>query len=102
MTTFTAPAHIELSVRIAAAKAAARKVLDLAAAGADTTEARIDAEAEARVTLGRIASFLEAQRDLIDRAEHEAVTALHMIGGASDEECRRAAAYDIGLDVTEI
>ncbi len=102
MTTYTAPAHIELSARIAAAKAAARHVLDLAAAGADATEARAVAADEARLTLGRIVSFIDALRADLDLAESEAVAALHMIQGAYDAECRAAAGYSLRLDVEEV
>lgn len=102
MTQFTAPAHIELTARIAAAKDAARQVLDLAAAGADTAEARLDAEAAARLALGRIVSFLDAVRTDLALAEAEAVEAFHMIRGASDEECRAAAGYSLRLDVEDV
>ncbi|CAO4148333.1 hypothetical protein CLBKND_04831 [Methylorubrum aminovorans] len=101
MTTYTAPAHLQLSARIAAAKAAARQVLDLAAAGADTAEARALAADEARLTLGRIASLIDALRADLDQAEHEAVAAFHMTAGASDAECRAAAGYSLRLEIEE-
>lgn len=102
MTTYTAPSHFELLARIAAAKASARQVLDLAAASVDTAEARLDAEAAARTALGRIASFLDTLRADLDQAESEAVQAFHMIQGAFDAECRNAAGYSLRLDVEEV
>lgn len=102
MTKFTAPAHLQLSARIAAAKASARQVLDLAAAGADTAEARALAADEARLTLGRIVSYLDTIRADLSLAEADATEAFFMIAGASDEECRAAAGYSLRLDVEEV
>lgn len=105
MTQYTAPAHIEILARLAAAKASARAVLDLSKAVAEAEaaldEARAEATAAANLAYGRISSFLDVQRADLDRAEERA-GALYVVGDASDEKCEAILALDLGIEIREV